>query len=166
VRLAAPTGSSGEPRIAPVDANLAAAVALIGALGGALGSVLRSWLARPKTRAEADKLNAAATVSISADARQWASTFAERADRAERRADQAEHRADEAEHRADEAEHRADQAEDRARQAEVKADNVETNLIRTYSYVRQLRETIVRLHGTPPAPPPELEALWRDALDT
>lgn len=142
-----------------MDANLAAAVALIGALAGAFGSVIRQYLVRPKTRAEADQLNAAATVSISADAREWASKFAERADAAERRADQAEHRADEAEHRADQAEHRADQAE-------TKVDNVEALLVKCYGYVRGQRDEIRRLGGTPAPLPPELEALWRDALGT
>jgi predicted cobalt transporter CbtA len=135
-----------------VDANLAAAVALIGALGGAFGSVMRSWWARPKTRAEAENLNAAATVSISSEAREWASAFASRADAAERRADAAEHRADEAERRAD--------------RAEEHVEIVEANLIRTYGYVRALRDEIRRLNGTPPPPPPELEALWRNSLDT
>lgn len=149
-----------------MDVNLAAAAALIGALSGAFASLARSWIARPKTQAEADNLNAAATVSISADAREWASTFADRADRAERRADQAEHRADEAEHRADQAERRADQAEHRADSAETSADNAQALIVKCYGYVRGLHAEIRDLGGTPPAPPPELEALWRDTLDT
>lgn len=134
-----------------MDVNLAAAVALVGALSGALGSLARSWLARPKTRAEADNLNAAATVSISADAREWASTFAERADRAERRADQAEHRADQAERRAD--------------AAETAADNTQALIVKCYGYVRSLHAEIRDLGGTPPPPPAELETLWRGSLD-
>lgn len=126
-----------------MDANAAAAVALIGALAGAFGSVARQWLVRPKTKAEADNLNAAATVSVSSDNREWAQLFERRADAAEKRADQAEHRADE---------------------AETKADSVEANLIRCYGYVRSLRDEIRRLNGTPPPPPPELEALWRGSL--
>lgn len=133
-----------------MDVNLAAAVALLSAIFGALGSVIRSVLIRPKTRAEADQLNAAATVSISQEAREWAVRFAERADAAERRADAAEHHADAAEHRAE--------------QAEQHTELVEANLIKTYGYARSLRETIVRLGGTPPPPPPELERMWRDSL--
>lgn len=148
-----------------MDVNVAAAMALIGALSGAFGSLARSWLARPKTKAEADNLNAAATVSLSAESREWASTFADRADRAERRADQAEHRADEAEHRADQAERRADQAEHRADAAETTADNAQALVVKCYGYVRGLHAEIRRLGGTPPSPPSELEALWRDTLD-
>jgi hypothetical protein len=138
-----------------MDANLAAAIALIGALSGALGSVVRSWLLRPRTKAQADQLTAAATVSVSSDNREWAQMFERRADGAERRADQAEHRADEAEHRADQAEHRADQAEQAV-------DQLEARMIVAWRYVRSLRETMQTGGLTPPPMPFELEGLWHD----
>lgn len=114
---------------------------LVGIFGGAGGSLISGLLSKPKTRAEADQLQTAASVSVSAEAREWARDFATRAERAEQRAEHAEARADLAEERVDE---------------------LEGNLIECYGYVRQLREQVRQLGKQPPPLPARLEALWRD----
>lgn len=113
---------------------------LISLLGLVFSSLVAAWLARPKTKAEADNLNAAASVSVSADAREWARDFAQRAERAEER---------------------AIHAEQRAETADERCDELEAGLIECYHLVRQMRDHY-RQHGeTPPALPVRLEALWR-----
>jgi hypothetical protein len=112
----------------------------VAVLVAAITSLASGWARRPKTRAEAGNLNATARVGVSADNREWAELFVQRANAAELRADRAEHRADEAERRADE---------------------VEEGLIACYGYVRQLRDEIRRLDGQVPPLPARLETLWR-----
>jgi folate-dependent phosphoribosylglycinamide formyltransferase PurN len=112
---------------------------LVAVLGGSLASLITAYATRPKTKAEAQNLNAAAGVSISADIREWSQMFVSRTEAAERRADQAEHRANE---------------------AESKVDDIEARLILVYGYVRSLREEMKRHALTPPPPPPELEHYW------
>lgn len=134
-----------------MDANTLILALLGGSLSGVGVSLVSNVLQRPKTKAEADNLNAAASVSVSADAREWTRIFMERTDSAEHRADVAERRADVAERRAEVAEHRVDE--------------VETGLIECYGYVRKLHE-IMRRHSVPPPPlPARLEALWRGSIN-
>jgi hypothetical protein len=121
--------------------------ALVAVLVAAVTSLASGWARRPKTRAEAGNLNATARVGVSADNREWAELFVQRANAAEARADRAEHRAEDAEHRADEVEHRADE--------------LEAGLVACYGYVRQLRDEIRRLDGKVPPLPARLETLWR-----
>lgn len=130
-----------------MDANAIVAALLAGSLSGVAAALITGVLARPKTRAEADNLNAAASVSVSSDARAWTRIFMERADSAE--------------HRADDAEHKAEEAEHRAQAAEIRADEVESGLIECYGYVRKLHDRLRQLGDTPPPLPPRLEALWR-----
>ena len=118
----------------------AVVIAFLSIFGGAGASLIAGWLARPKTRAEADQVQTAAEVSVSQEAREWARDFGARADRAEQRAEHAEQRADDAEERVDE---------------------LEAVLIECYGYVRSLREVIRQSGKTPPPLPLRLEALWR-----
>lgn len=114
--------------------------AIIAIVVAAVTSGVGAYFARPKTRAEADNLNATATVSMSAEARQWTQVFVQDA--------------------AD-AKSRAKAAEDRAEAAENRADEIEAGLVECYGYVRLLREELRGLGKTPPALPARLEALWR-----
>lgn len=61
-------------------------------------SIATGILTRPKMKADAKTAEATGEVAISGDAREWAKTFAERADKADARADEAEARAETAEH--------------------------------------------------------------------
>lgn len=133
---------------------------ILAIFAGAGGSAIAAYFAKPKTKAEADQLNAAASVSLSADARAWAQTFADAARAAETRADAAEHRADEAEAKAEEADRKAVAAGRHADLLEENYDHIESLVIQGYGYVRKLQEEIRRLGGTPTSPPAELEALW------
>jgi hypothetical protein len=104
---------------------------------GAGASLIQGWLNKPKTRAEAGQLHVAAEVSVSAESREWARDFAQRARNAEERAAHAEDR------------------------AEGRVDELEAGLIECYGYVRLLRDHY-REHGeTAPPLPVRLEALWR-----
>lgn len=125
------------PLVSPADVVLPAIIAICVA---AATSAVGAYFAQPKTKAEADQLNAAASVSLSAEAREWTSVFVARANAAEARATKAEEKAEAAEHRTDE---------------------IESALIEGYGYFRQLREEIVRLGGRDVPPPVRLEALWR-----
>lgn len=114
--------------------------AIIAIIVAAVTSGVGAYFARPKTRAEADNLNATATVSMSAEARQWTQVFAQETAAAKAT---------------------AKAAEDRAEAAETRIDELETGLIECYHLVRQMRDHY-REHGeTPPALPVRLEALWR-----
>jgi folate-dependent phosphoribosylglycinamide formyltransferase PurN len=111
---------------------------------GAGGSLIQGWLNKPKTAAEAGNLHVAAEVSVSAESREWARDFAQRAKAAE---------------------DRAVLAEQRAEKAEERVDVLEAGLIECYGYVRLLRDHY-RQHGeTAPALPVRLEALWRNGDD-
>lgn len=122
-----------------MDANAIVLVLLCGALSGVGASLIANIAQRPRTRAEADNLTSAASVSVSADAREWTRIFLARADAAEKRSDAAEARADVAERRVDE---------------------VESSLIECYGYVRKLHERLRQLGEPPPTLPQRLEALW------
>lgn len=115
---------------------------LVAVLGGSLASLITAYATRPKTKAEAQNLNAAASVSVSADVREWSLMFVKRAEQAELRADAAEKRAD---------------------AAEQKVDDLETRFILAYGYMRSLREDMRRHNLKPASPPPELELYWNGA---
>lgn len=119
--------------------------AIVAIVVAAVTSGVGAYFARPKTRAEADNLNATASVSMSAEARQWTQVFVQ--DAAEAKA-------------------RAKAAEDRAEAAEKRADEIESGLIECYGYVRQLREQYRALGQVPPPLPVRLEALWRGRRNT
>lgn len=114
--------------------------AIVAVLVAAAISGVGAYFAQPKTRAEAGQLEAAASVSISAEAREWTRIMVARAAAAEARADAAETKAD---------------------RVEEHADEIEAALIECYGYVRTLRELVRANGGTPPALPVKLEALWR-----
>jgi hypothetical protein len=64
--------------------NQAVITILVAVLGGSLASLTTAYATRPKTKAEAQNLNAAAGVSISADIREWSQMFVKRTEAAER----------------------------------------------------------------------------------
>jgi predicted nucleic acid-binding protein len=125
------------PLATPSDIVTPAIIAIVVA---AVTSGVGAYFARPRTRAEADNLNATASVSMSAEARQWTQVFVQEA--------------------AD-AKLRAKAAEDRAEAAEQRVDELEAGLIDCYHLVRQMRDHYRRHDETPPALPVRLEALWR-----
>ena len=125
------------PLVASGDVVTPAIVAILVAAGT---SLVGAWFAKPKTRAEADNLNAAASVSMSAEAREWTRLFVDRANAAE----------------AD-----ALEAKAKAEAAEERADEFEVALVEAYGYFRQLRQDVVALGGPDRQPPVRLEALWR-----
>jgi len=144
-----------------MDVSQVVITALIAVFGGAGASFIAALAARPKTTAEAEQLNAAASVSVSADARAWAKEFADRTAAAESRADRAEDRAQRAEEHADEAERKADAAEAHAERLEVRADEQQAALVECWLYVRKLHDQ-VRSHDETPIPvPPTLQRLWQ-----
>jgi folate-dependent phosphoribosylglycinamide formyltransferase PurN len=114
---------------------------ILAIFAGAGGSLVSGFLRRPKTRAEADNLETAGVVSMSAEAREWARDFAAGARQAQERAEAAEVRAEKADNRVDE---------------------LEASLIECYGYVRQLREQIRQLGNQPPPLPSRLEVLWEN----
>lgn len=133
--------------------NSAVLAAIISAAVAVISSLVVAVASRPKTRAETDQLKAAASVSVSADAREWAQTFIDQADKALKRADQAEEEADHAQNDAAIARQTADKATE-------KVDELESVLIECYGYVRTLRDIIRRHDDQPPPLPRRLEALW------
>lgn len=62
---------------------------LIAVFGGAAASLAAGYFSRPKTKAEANKENATADVSMSGDAREWANFWAKEAKEQQERADNA-----------------------------------------------------------------------------
>lgn len=134
------------PLVATSDVVTPAIVAILVA---ALTSGIGAYFARPKTKAEADQLNAAASVSMSAEAREWTRVFMARANQAEERANRAEEQ--------------AIQADERAGRAEERADEIEAALVESYNYVRSLRDEVARLGGRKIPAPLKLEALWRQS---
>lgn len=106
---------------------------ILALFGGAGASLIAGWLAKPKTKAEAQQLQAAGEVALSGEAREWARQFAGR----------------------------TSHAEERAERAEGRVDELEAALIECYGYVRQLRDHYRERGETPPPLPVRLEALWR-----
>lgn len=133
-----------------VDSNNVITTGLIVLLSSVPVSLITAYFARPKTKAEAENLQASTSVSVSGDARAWSQMFVERTQAAEVRSDKAEERARRAEERVDEVEARATQAEERN----------EERFILMYGYVRKLRQEMRDNNLTPSAPPPELEVYW------
>lgn len=116
---------------------------LLAIFAGAGASLVQGWMNKPKTTAETSQMHTATEVSVSAEAREWARDFGQRAKNAETR---------------------AEHAEQRAEKAEARVDELEAGLIECYGYVRLLREHY-RQHGeTAPALPVRLEALWRSSM--
>lgn len=138
--------------------NSTVVAALISALVAVGTSVFVGLMARPKTRAEANQLNTAASVSVSADTRAWAQTIIDQANTAVERA---EHRADEAEEEAEAAHRDAAQARVEARTASERVDELEGMMIEAYGWWRRQTEEL-RTSGVAVLPlPPRLEALWQ-----
>lgn len=109
---------------------------LIALFSGAAASLVAGYFSRPKTRSEAKQADANASVSLSADAREWAQLWMKKAEAAERKADEAERRTDE---------------------AEVRIDNLESTLTAFILYTKKLQQEINKLGGHVPLPPPNLQ---------
>lgn len=119
---------------------------IVALFAGAGGSLIAGYFARPKTRGEAAQANANATVSLSADAREWAQLWMKKADDAEERAKTAEARAEEANDKADDAEERV--------------TDLDNKLAAAVSYMRTLKQEIDRAGGHVPEPPYILRDMW------
>lgn len=104
-------------------------IALVIALfGGAGAAIVTGLITRPKTRAEAGVAVATGQVTISGDAREWAKTFAERAQR----------------------------AEDRVEKVEAEMYALERRFDLLLGYTQSLQREMVKVGGHPPRPPQEL----------
>lgn len=125
---------------------------LVALFGGAAASLVTGLLGRPKLNAEARATQAGGEVSISGDAREWAKTFATRAEHAEQRADEAEEKAEHAEARA-----RATIAQ--LERVEARCDELEANYIKLSRYTAVLLDTMKHSGMNPPEPPFELPML-------
>lgn len=119
---------------------------IIALFGGAIAALIAGYFARPKTKGEAAQANANATVSLSSDAREWATLWMGKAEKADERARAAEARAEE--------------AIDKADAAEDHAALLDNQMAASVHYMRTLQEEIVRLGGTVPSPPYVLRDLW------
>ena len=115
---------------------------LVAAFAGSVASIIRGMFGMPKLRAEARVAGATGEVSISGDAREWAKTFADRAEKAEGRAEKAEGRAERAEAHADE--------------LDTRCDELEAKLVKLANYTRLLRAEMVAMNGNPPPIPADL----------
>lgn len=123
---------------------------IVALFGGAIAALIAGYFARPKTKGEAAQANANATVSLSADAREWAQLWMTKADEAQKEAKEA--RAE-----AHEANLKADDAEDRVTELDSK-------MAAAVFYMRTLRDEIERKGGTVPEPPHVLRDMW-DEID-
>ncbi len=112
---------------------------IVALFGGAIASLIAGYFARPKTKGEAAQANANATVSLSADAREWATLWMGKADAADTRARVAEEK--------------ADHAEDRVDEADGKIAELDNKLSAAVAYMAVLRNEIGILGGHPPEPP-------------
>lgn len=138
-------GDSGSQRKAIVMYELFPAAAafsgdnvttlLIALFGGAGASFVAGYFARPKNKAEAQAANANANVSLSADAREWAKVWMEKAEKAEEEAEKAQRKAEDAEERVDALEHAMTQC---------------------ILYVHRLRTQILQTGQSVPPPPDPL----------
>lgn len=124
---------------------------LVALFGGAAASLVAGYFARPKTKGEAAQANANATVSLSSDAREWATLWMTKAEKADERAEQAEKRADE--------------ANDKAEAAEDHATILDSKLAAAVVYMRTLQQEINRAGGHVPEPPFILREMWESAND-
>lgn len=120
---------------------------LLALIGGVGASLVAGYFARPKTKGEAAQANANATVSLSADAREWAQLWMTKADEAQKEAKEARAEAHETSERLDDAEERVTELDNRMSASIV--------------YMDTLRTEIVRLGGHPPQPPSILHDLVR-----
>jgi hypothetical protein len=126
------------------------AVAILGVAGSIVVAYITSRATRPKVNAEATAATTGGEVAISGDAREWAKTFAERADRAESKAQAAEERADAAEAAVDEVRTRCDEAIAAVNKRVAARDQKINDLV---AYVFTLQRQ-VRMAGEVPADPP------------
>lgn len=118
-------------------------VTLLLAIVAASGtSIVTGLFGMPKLRAESKATQTGGEVAISGDAREWAKTFADRAEKAEDRADKAEAR--------------AERAEEHAEQLDTRCDELEAKLLRLAAYTRSLQAEMTTHGWTPPEPPPDL----------
>lgn len=67
---------------------------IVAVIAGSGAAFVTGWLARPKTKADAQAVAATASVGLSADAREWAVLWMGKAQEAEDRAAKAERRCD------------------------------------------------------------------------
>lgn len=86
---------------------------LVAVMAGAGASLVTGFFGMPQMRAGAKSTKATGEVSISGDAREWAKTFADRADRSDARALAAEQDAAEVKEKLEECEDRCDALEAR-----------------------------------------------------
>jgi hypothetical protein len=119
---------------------------IVALFGGAIASLIAGYFARPKTKGEAAQANANATVSLSADAREWAQLWMGKAEAADVRAQAAEKRADE--------------ANEKAEAAEDHATRLDSKLAAAVVYMRALQQEINRHGGRVPEPPFILRDMW------
>ena len=119
---------------------------IVALFGGAIATLIAGYFARPKTKGEAAQANANATVSLSSDAREWATLWMKKSEDADVRAQAAEKRADE--------------ANDKAEAAEEHATRLDNQMSAGVVYMRILQREINRLGGTVPEPPYILRDMW------
>lgn len=115
---------------------------IVALFGGAIASLIAGYFARPKTKGEAAQANANATVSLSADAREWAQLWMTKAGEAEKKAEAAEEKAQDAEDRLDE--------------AEARLTGLDNKMAAAVAYMKVLKDEINRHDGHVPDPPPIL----------
>ena len=115
---------------------------LVAAFAGSVASIIRGMFGMPKLIADKKASATSGEVAISGDAREWAKTFADRAEKAEARAEKAESRAERAEQHADDLDARCDEAE--------------AKMLKLVNYARLLRAEMVAMGGHPPDVPADL----------
>ena len=118
------------------------ATLLLAVFAGAGASLVTGLLSRPKVTAEASAAHAGGEVSISGDAREWARTFAEKAEHAEQRAEKAELR--------------AKAAEVQLERVDARCDELDTQLVRLSRYTNMLQRAMRDNGIDVPEPPFEL----------
>jgi len=112
---------------------------LLAVVGGAGASIITGLFGMPQVRAGAKATEATGEVAISGDAREWAKTFADRAERAEARADKADER--------------ADAVEQELEDCKQRCEAVETRLDNWMAYARRLQVALERQNIAVPPPP-------------
>ena len=112
------------------------AALLIALFGGSIASIAAGFFSRPKTRAEATQADASASVSLSADAREWAQLWMKKAEDAEARA-------------------RIEAA--KVEEVEARLDRLERILSIALKHLKEHRNVIAQLDGELPDLPDDLK---------